>query len=44
MTDTIEVKKKPENIQLNVLSVAGLLADAIMRTHLNKSISALFET
>ena len=44
VTDTIEVKKKPENIQLNVLSVAGLLADAIMRTHLNKSISALFES
>src|SRR5205085_4861272 len=38
--DTIP-QKTPENIHFNVLSVAGLLADAIMRTHLNKSISAL---
>jgi ribose-phosphate pyrophosphokinase len=41
VTDTIEVKKKPENITLNVLSVAPLLADAIMRIHMNKSISIL---
>ena len=41
--DTIEVKKKPDNITLNVLSVAPLLADAIMRIHLNKSVSILFE-
>ncbi|MEI6233809.1 MAG: ribose-phosphate diphosphokinase [Planctomycetota bacterium] len=40
--DTIEVKKKPDNINLNVLSVAPLLADAIMRIHLNKSVSIMF--
>jgi ribose-phosphate pyrophosphokinase len=43
VTDTIEVKKRPENINLNILSVAPLLADAIMRIHLNKSVSILFE-
>ena len=43
VTDTIEVKKIPDNINLNILSVAPLLADAIMRIHLNKSVSILFE-
>ena len=41
--DTIEIKKRPDNINLNILSVAPLLADAIMRIHLNKSVSILFE-
>ena len=40
--DTIALKKRPENINLVVLSVASLLAEAIRRTHLNESISKLF--
>ncbi len=40
--DTIPVKKKPENINLVVLSVAKLLAEAIRRTHSNESISKMF--
>ena len=40
--DTILLKKRPENVNLKVLSVAPLLAEAIRRTHLNESISSLF--
>jgi ribose-phosphate pyrophosphokinase len=40
--DTIEVKKRPENVNLKVLSVAPLLAEAIKRTHRNESVSKLF--
>jgi len=40
--DTILLKKRPENVNLKVLSVASLLAEAIRRTHLNESISSLF--
>jgi ribose-phosphate pyrophosphokinase len=40
--DTILLKKRPENVNLQVLSVASLLAEAIRRTHLNESISTLF--
>jgi ribose-phosphate pyrophosphokinase len=40
--DTIELKKKPENITLKVLSVAPLLGEAIKRTHKNESVSKLF--
>jgi ribose-phosphate pyrophosphokinase len=40
--DTIPVKKRPENINLNILSVAKILAEAIERTHSNKSISEMF--
>ncbi|MGD0089040.1 MAG: ribose-phosphate diphosphokinase [Planctomycetota bacterium] len=40
--DTIEVKKRPENVQLKILSVAPLLAEAIKRTHRNESVSRLF--
>ena len=42
VTDTIEVKKRPENIRLTILSVASLLAEAIKRTHKNESVSKLF--
>lgn len=41
--DTIPIKKKPENINIVVLSVAKLLASAILRTHRNESISILFK-
>jgi len=41
--DTIPIKKRPENINIVVLSVAKLLADAILRTHKNESISELFK-
>jgi ribose-phosphate pyrophosphokinase len=40
--DTIELKKKPENINLKILSVAPLLGEAIKRTHRNESVSRLF--
>ena len=40
--DTIEVKKRPEHINLKILSVAPLLAEAIKRTHRNESVSRLF--
>jgi ribose-phosphate pyrophosphokinase len=40
--DTILLKKRPENVNLKVLSVASLLAEAIRRTHLDESISSLF--
>ena len=40
--DTIELKKRPENVTLNVLSVAPLLGEAIKRTHRNESVSQLF--
>ncbi len=40
-TDTIPLKKQSEKIQ--VVSVADLLAEAIVRTHDNRSISSLFE-
>ncbi|GMV78987.1 MAG: ribose-phosphate pyrophosphokinase [Planctomycetota bacterium] len=41
--DTIPLKKRPENINLVVLSVSEVLAEAIRRTHLNESISKLFD-
>jgi len=40
--DTIELKKKPENVTLRTLSVAPLLGQAIKRTHKNESVSILF--
>jgi ribose-phosphate pyrophosphokinase len=40
--DTIELKKRPENINLRILSVAPLLGEAIKRTHRNESVSNLF--
>ncbi|MFH0938268.1 MAG: ribose-phosphate diphosphokinase [Planctomycetota bacterium] len=40
--DTIELKKRPENVNLKVLSVATLLGEAIKRIHKNESVSKLF--
>jgi ribose-phosphate pyrophosphokinase len=41
--DTIELKKRPDNITVKVLSVAPLLGEAIKRTHCNESVSVLFQ-
>jgi ribose-phosphate pyrophosphokinase len=41
VTDTIPLKK--ENEKIKVISVAELLAEAIVRTHDNRSISSLFD-
>jgi len=43
VTDTIPIRGEPKGINLTVLSVAPLLADAIKRIHLNQSVSRLFE-
>jgi len=40
--DTIELKKRPENVNMKVLSVAPLLGEAIYRIHKNESVSKLF--
>jgi ribose-phosphate pyrophosphokinase len=42
VTDSIPIRKAPENISMTVLSVAPLLAEGIKRTHRNESISKLF--
>jgi ribose-phosphate pyrophosphokinase len=41
VTDTIPLKNEDEKI--TVVSTADLLAEAIVRTHDNRSISSLFE-
>jgi ribose-phosphate pyrophosphokinase len=41
VTDTIPLKRQSDRIE--VVSVAELLAEAIIRTHDNRSISSLFE-
>jgi len=41
VTDTIPLREQHEKIE--VISVAGLFAEAIIRTHENQSISSLFE-
>jgi ribose-phosphate pyrophosphokinase len=41
VTDTIPLKK--ESKKITVVSVADLLAEAIIRTHDNRSVSSLFE-
>jgi ribose-phosphate pyrophosphokinase len=42
ITDTIPLKRQFAELPIKVLSVAGLLGDAIKRIHLNQSVSALF--
>jgi ribose-phosphate pyrophosphokinase len=42
VTDTIPLRQQHEKIE--IISVAGLFAEAIIRTHENQSISSLFET
>jgi len=41
VTDTIRLREKSDKI--NVISVSELLAEAIIRTHDNRSVSSLFE-
>ncbi|MBN1257550.1 MAG: ribose-phosphate pyrophosphokinase [Planctomycetes bacterium] len=42
ITDTIPLEKKPQGINLTVLSVANILGEAVTRIHNNKSVSLLF--
>ena len=42
VTDTIPRREGPKGVPLKVLSVAGLLGEAMKRTHLNESVSQLF--
>ncbi len=42
VTDTIAIDKEKKYDRINVLSVAGLLAEAIQRIHKEESVSALF--
>jgi ribose-phosphate pyrophosphokinase len=40
--NTIPLGKRPSNINITVLDISEILAEAIRRTHLNESISDLF--
>ena len=42
VTNTIPLGKKAECAKIRVLSVAGLLGEAIKRIHFNDSVSSLF--
>jgi ribose-phosphate pyrophosphokinase len=42
MTDTIPLKRRFAELPITVLSVAGLLGEAIRRIHTNQSVSSLF--
>ena len=42
VTNTIPLGKKAECTKIRVLSVAGLLGEAIKRIHFNDSVSSLF--
>jgi ribose-phosphate pyrophosphokinase len=44
VTNTIDVPEERRFDKLRILSVAGLLANAIEYIHSNESVSALFET
>jgi len=44
VTDSVPLRISPETLPIRVLSVAGLLADAIIRIHNNQSVSSLFIT
>ena len=43
VTNTIDVPEERRFDKLRILSVAGLLANAIQYIHSNESVSALFE-
>jgi len=44
VTDSVPLRISPGTLPIHVLSVAGLLADAITRIHNNQSVSSLFIT
>jgi ribose-phosphate pyrophosphokinase len=44
VTDSVPLRISPETLPIRVLSIAGLLADAITRIHNNQSVSSLFLT
>ena len=44
VTDSVPLRISPGILPVRVLSIAGLLADAIMRIHNNQSVSSLFIT
>ncbi len=43
VTDTVPLTKRNDNVKVTVLSVAGLLGEAILRIHDNQSVSSLFK-
>jgi len=43
VTDTVPLLAKPNGFPVTILSVAGLLGEAIMRIHDNQSVSSLFK-
>jgi len=44
VTDSVPLRIPPGTLPVRVLSIAGLLAEAIIRTHNNQSVSSLFIT
>jgi ribose-phosphate pyrophosphokinase len=43
VTDTVPIRNKNDKVKVTVLSVAGLLGEAILRIHDNQSVSSLFK-
>ncbi len=43
VTDTVPLRKTNDRVKITVLSVAGLLGEAILRIHDNQSVSSLFK-
>jgi ribose-phosphate pyrophosphokinase len=43
VTDTVPLRANPNGFKVTVLSVAGLLGEAILRIHDNQSVSSLFK-
>ena len=43
VTDTVPLRNPMDSVPIRVLSVAGLLGDAILRIHKNRSVTSLFK-